>query len=282
MTQSKINLIYIIGSGHCGSTLLDLIIGSAPEVFTLGELSFFNIYKKDLNYNKKHARNLCTCKIHFNECPFWKKVKAKQEFIVKKDFSLRENSHILTTAFSLFSKKTFSNEYYTDDTFELLKAINTHYFGTENTPLFYLDSSKDPRRLYYLLNDLRLNVFPIFLKKNGVSVARSYSKYRPNLKQKNFYVSYVLRWMLLNKTARGLLGNTDHSFISYDDFCDRPLEYLSSLNEKLGINIPVQSTEELLYTVNTTTYHNISGNAMRFHPINEIKKERSSSRREEN
>jgi sulfur transfer complex TusBCD TusB component (DsrH family) len=270
MTQSKINLIYIVGSGHCGSTLLDLIIGSAPEVFTLGELGFFNIYKEHLNHNKKKASSICTCKTDFHTCHFWKTVKDKQEFSIKKQFSSSETMRIL---FSIFSPLyTRPSEQYPDDTFDLLDTINTHYFGREHAPSYYVDSSKDPRRLYYLLNDSRLNVFPIFLKKNGVSVAHSYSKYRPNLKQKNFYVSYVLRWMLVNKTARGLLKNTEHSVISYEDFCETPLAYFSSLNEQLGINIPMSSMEELLHTVNNTTYHSIDGNALRFYPITTIKR----------
>ena len=271
MASSKINLIYIVGSGHCGSTLLDLLISSAPEVFTLGEFGFFNIYKENRIYNKNGVNNYCTCKRFFHHCPFWQTIKDRDQFFIKKNFSFSDTSRILRTAFSPFSQS--ANPPHTDDTFELLQAINTHYFGEANAPDYYLDSSKDPRRLYYLMNDSRLQVYPIFLVKNGTSVARSYSKpSRPHPKKHNFFMSYALRWLLVNKTAQNLLQDQTYTYVSYEDFCDTPLSHLASLNEQLDISIPVRSTDELLDTVNNTTYHSIDGNRIRFSPITEIKR----------
>ena len=36
--MSARTVVFIMGAGHCGSTLLDLMLGSHPESFSLGEL----------------------------------------------------------------------------------------------------------------------------------------------------------------------------------------------------------------------------------------------------
>lgn len=57
---------YICSSGHSGSTLLDLLLGSHSQVFSLGEVSHL---PKNLALNTP-----CTCGAPVRECPFWSKV----------------------------------------------------------------------------------------------------------------------------------------------------------------------------------------------------------------
>ena len=40
MKNKNITVTYIVGDGHSGSTLLDIIIGSSPNIFSAGELTF--------------------------------------------------------------------------------------------------------------------------------------------------------------------------------------------------------------------------------------------------
>lgn len=42
MTGPGYTLVYILGSGRCGSTLLDLLLGGHPDILALGELSTLN------------------------------------------------------------------------------------------------------------------------------------------------------------------------------------------------------------------------------------------------
>jgi hypothetical protein len=39
MKNKNITVLYIAGDGHSGSTLLDIIIGSSPNIFSAGELT---------------------------------------------------------------------------------------------------------------------------------------------------------------------------------------------------------------------------------------------------
>ena len=56
-------IICILGSGHRGSSLLDLILGSTDEAFSVGGLSYLDTYKgfKLRNAYKMALGRLCTC-----------------------------------------------------------------------------------------------------------------------------------------------------------------------------------------------------------------------------
>ncbi len=60
-------LIYIAGSGKSGSTLLDIILGSNENAFSIGELNF--LFRKGLI-----EKEYCTCKAIVKDCEIWKEV----------------------------------------------------------------------------------------------------------------------------------------------------------------------------------------------------------------
>lgn len=62
-------VVCLLGTGHCGSTLLDLLIGSHSQVFSLGE--FHSIYRKVREMGKGGNPRLCV--VCQDECEFWNK-----------------------------------------------------------------------------------------------------------------------------------------------------------------------------------------------------------------
>lgn len=64
-------LVYITGSGHSGSTLLDRLLGSHPDVAALGEIHRFSL---GLHREEKPFR--CDCGETISDCPFWAEVFA--------------------------------------------------------------------------------------------------------------------------------------------------------------------------------------------------------------
>ncbi|MFW6025684.1 MAG: sulfotransferase [Candidatus Woesearchaeota archaeon] len=266
--SNKIKVIYIVGSGHCGSTLLDLIIGSSPEVFSVGELAFYNIYRNNEKYNKNSTNYICTCKKNFNECAFWKKINNKGHFKIKKRFSLIEDIKItFNILFGVKEKRV------TDDSFRLLREILREGRNTKEGIKYILDSSKDPRRLYHLFNEPRIELFPIFLIRDGRKVAHSYNRIKPGkdvIKRKNKIITYIFRWWFVNLLSKKLIKNNKKAItIRYEDFCQNPEKYIKLINKKLVINI---DEKNYLKKVNSQTYHNIDGNELRFKKIKEIRK----------
>ena len=57
-------VVYIVGSGRSGSTLLERMLGALPDVVNVGELvaTFRNVLVND---------ELCGCGQAFSKCPFW-------------------------------------------------------------------------------------------------------------------------------------------------------------------------------------------------------------------
>ena len=65
--ESMAKAVYIAGVGHSGSTLLDIVTGTIPRVFSTGEMTMFPLY-----INARGTR--CSCGAAFRECPAWKPV----------------------------------------------------------------------------------------------------------------------------------------------------------------------------------------------------------------
>lgn len=61
--------VHIIGSGHSGSTLLDMMLGGHSAVSSLGETPFVR-----WNTNNHTESDICTCGKRLLDCPFWSKV----------------------------------------------------------------------------------------------------------------------------------------------------------------------------------------------------------------
>lgn len=62
--MQKKRVVFILGTGHCGSTLAELVLGSHPQVFGLGELHHVNL---------KEPCKICGP----NCCPYWDKKASK-------------------------------------------------------------------------------------------------------------------------------------------------------------------------------------------------------------
>ena len=65
-------MVYVLGTGRCGSTVLDILLGSHPDVCSTGELRQLPIVARGL-------RQPCSCGEDALSCPFWTKVLAELE-----------------------------------------------------------------------------------------------------------------------------------------------------------------------------------------------------------
>jgi len=63
-------IIYIAGLGHSGSTMLDMSLGTLPEVVGLGELKTL----LDDTTRMRHFSSVCSCGKPAIECSFWKEL----------------------------------------------------------------------------------------------------------------------------------------------------------------------------------------------------------------
>jgi hypothetical protein len=66
MTRAATRLIYVLAASHSGSTLLTMLLGSHPELCTVGELKVTSLGDPE--------RYRCSCGELIRSCPFWQHV----------------------------------------------------------------------------------------------------------------------------------------------------------------------------------------------------------------
>lgn len=192
--MSKIKIIYILSLAHSGSTLLDLFIGSAKEVFSLGELGY---YPEAINglFGEDH---LCSCGSLFKECAFWSNINAKKYKIYNyskiKDFV--DLKKLLIKSF--YSK--YKIEVNRDETVNFLKHVFRRSKEFNPDTKYLLDSSKSLIRFFYLSQFQEIDLYPILLVRDVRGVLNSWAKWITN---KGFF-SVSIEWLLFNFVAKKL------------------------------------------------------------------------------
>lgn len=68
--DDRIRVVYVMGAGRSGSTVLDVVLGSHPEVFGTGEL--IHVFREEA----MHRAN-CACGEPRDVCPIWTQVRSR-------------------------------------------------------------------------------------------------------------------------------------------------------------------------------------------------------------
>jgi hypothetical protein len=168
MKNKNITVIYIAGNGHSGSTLLDMAIGSSPDIFSAGELTFIT---RDSIFDE-----YCSCSKLIKECEVWSK--TIKIWLEKSPVKLEDYKRLRlkfernkTTARAFISKLNPSQDFktYCAATLILFEAIQE---VTGKSVI--VDSSKSPQRIAVLNKIVDLKV--IHLCRNAKGVLNSAKK----------------------------------------------------------------------------------------------------------
>jgi hypothetical protein len=246
MKEKKINVLYLLGGGHSGSTVLSLILGTAPEVFNVGELKryhqHFNPSLSSIGENK------CMCGASVQECPFWKKVA-----------DLSPGTQIFHNPgfkgyFKLFSNFVFpSQKSSPDNDFQLIESSYEVAKTINPTTNFIMDISKSLPRLIHLRSKSNISISTIFLIRDGRGYLNSYRK-RHN---KGFF-RWIFQWVAVNLSSLIFLSITKERFyqLSYEELCRFPEKFITEINQFFDVQIPPNYIE----AVNETEFHLRSAN----------------------
>lgn len=230
-------ICYVVGLGHTGSTLLDLLISSHPEVTSVGEA------KKLLTYtsqdgpqgSKRIDDQRCTCGVDpLCGCPFWKDVDAELQSaglsLDALDLQSRDDK-----IFALHNRAFFT---------AVAKASGTR---------IVVDSSKSAVRLRRLASVAGLSMAPVHIVRSASGTVASYKKRGLTFTQA---VSKYNRftWVAI-RTVQGLPIAT----VSLEALAADPSRVLSPLMRYLGTEYDPRQLDW-----GTTDHHNIHGNDMRF------------------
>lgn len=258
--NSPIKLIYVVGLGHSGSTLLDLILGSHNSIESVGELKDFGEYfSNDLLPREKY---ICTCGLPANECEYWHKVRSKTQLICgRSNVELKFNE-----------QKQFE-----ENNYRLMKAILD-----VSDKRIICDSSKNYSILKKFLDSELFDVFILHLVRDGRAVALSCKKKGERLKKQGKpltrqeeslygYYKQLWNWQKINMKIYLEFKNLNNYFyLRYEDLTSAPEQYISKILQK--IDLEFESNQLEFWKFN---HHNIDGNRMRVKGKQEIKQDRS-------
>lgn len=281
---------YIIARGHSGSTILELLLGSHPEIVAMGELE-----KLSLQF-ARGERGKCSCQKHPAECDFWRAVCEEIRSVygvdlrsdpfrfrvsdvgLEEDRGIRALRHwLLYRSSRLLRYLGYARIPLAHYSAELTRA---HRSWAKNRVFVWdtirkltgakvvVDSSKDAlcaRDLYSQVGE-RLKL--IFLTRDVRGNVWSCMKRAPNCRQIETH-----RWITTNERARRLLRDvpeSDRLHVKYEDLCHDLHGTLNKLCQFLGLTFTPAMCES-----NSHETHTIGGNRVRYTGVTKVKEDRA-------
>ncbi len=262
-SNTENTLLYITGTVHSGSSLLDMILNMHSDIISTGE-----VFKFSIDPNKTN----CVCGDSLAECSFWSQI--INEVLSKKNISIDE----LKTSFSTFAyqKPKFPlNEFLhlvgskgLLKLFNFIPYIKRYQEVTTNTlELFDIIHQKSNKSIIVDSTKTATKMKSFTMFSNNVKIIRLIRDGRsfiPSLrKKKHIYgdlslAEIVKYWKSSVRNIDLMLRQIDDSKVftmRYEDFCSEPIEYLNKICQFLDLDY-----EEGLLEPNFDNFHSIPGN----------------------
>ena len=276
-------LVYITGSGHSGSTLLDRLLGSHPDISALGEVHRFSL---GLHRDEKPFR--CDCGKTIGACSFWTEALTNVAMRTGLDpVELRET--LQTTDHRVLKRPSGENYFNAQTNYRFLPAQPEKYiltltprilapilesvgflgrqleYARKSHTLFeavsditgastIIDSTKNPVRMRALQLTAPYGFKVIYLSRDGRAVTNSRIKRQSITMEKAAKI-----WVAENRKVRVVLRamrEIEVLNVNYEMLCNSLEQEMKRIFQFLGLpNCPVNLTTER---------HAIGGNPSRF------------------
>ncbi|GAA0750954.1 sulfotransferase [Psychroflexus lacisalsi] len=238
-----INLIYLLGAGRSGTTLLATLLNNHDNIKTLGEVNQFYEF---LEENKN-----CSCGKSLRNCTEWN-VSAnflKSNISSRRHLIEKEEAHGRIPR--LLIGKTINHQYLT-----IQEEVYSHIHQQRNCK-WYLDSSKYIARYLLLKKSKKLHIKGIYIVRDPRGVVYSFQKKVQTSKKP---LSALLYYNAINFFSE-LVYMKDNSIlkIRYEDLVEKPKETLS----KVYTHIFEEQTAAEDFPEYFETPHIVGGNRMK-------------------
>jgi len=262
-------ILYIMGRGHSGSTVLDLILGNHPDIQSVGELNAGF---------RRGPEEVCSCGKHLPDCEFWMPIRKDldERFPDVKSHGyarmLRylDNFHRMPQILSRLFLPKWVEKQYLPITHHLFESI-----AEAGHARLVLDSSKEFSRAAFFLSRFQ-DARVIYLVRDGRGTLWSFLKrvrkgwtfnfMRGEQKFKRAWP--VMTFLVLSFVVGEMLARTLKVFygrriltVRYEDVCETPTEELARIGEFIGVGM-----EEIARKIEAKQPlkigHNVGGNIM--------------------
>lgn len=264
--MSQTRVIFILGSGRSGSTLVANLLGSVEGITSVGELRF--LWSRGLLQNRK-----CGCGEPFDVCPFWRDVVA--DAYAKVPLEAQQTSDQLArvvrmrrlpkylSASSDLGQMTDQSSL-VDQLGRVYRAISERQNGA-----IVVDSSKLPTFAYLVAAVPSVDVTFIHLVRDPRAVAYSWqrNKVLPDVAaggtmQRLSVIKSSSLWNVWNATAYGMRGKRRYMRIRYEDFVAAPQVAMQEMLDLVGAgDVRLPFDDAGLALLGTT--HTVAGNPSR-------------------
>ncbi len=201
-------LIYIVGMGRSGSTLLDILLDAHSRIHSLGGV------RRLVHYAGKHP---CACGApSFQECPFWSEM----------DQELQQRIGRTLTSIDVHQRNRQMFQEQNRAVFEAAASVANVDFVTDN--------SKSVQRLRRLMFQTDIEVIPVHVLRDPRGRAQSVRK----RKQQNYIPTLTYSHRSLRLFT--LLYNQAHIVVQYERLASNPQRELTSLMQRLGLEFEPQ------------------------------------------
>ena len=229
-----------MGTGRSGTTLLDIVLGNAADIFSCGELiSFPKLNGVPHGFGEGSEQYL-----------FWKKV---EKSLFRKNQGLQYD-HLVRTVNEVESHKTFYRNILhriSPRTLEeYLHFVNDFFesvFSNINENII-IDSSKYPGRAYALSRQDAWRVDYIYLVRNPIGVVHSFSKTDVEQPKKNFIASNIYYFLIhsMCRFVKVRIGEARLMTLRYEDLLENSTGVLRKIESELSLDlhIPIRLIED--------------------------------------
>lgn len=239
----KRKVLFIIGSGHCGSTLLTLILGCHHNCFSLGEFnSLPNHYKTQIPI----------CNVCQGKCSFWDELDRQElKTLAAVLGNIRLHKYI-----PLKLEKAIREIFKQDDIFNPYS-----YLFSQRKESILIDASKAVSWVVQRLeakefNNGSIEPYLLHLVRDGRAVMSSYLRRFSHMSASSFAEGWAERALQRNRLYDRFPDDRKLT-ISYENLATKTHETLESVCQLIGIQFIPQSIQYWKYN----DHHVISGNS---------------------
>ena len=271
---SKFTVVYIMGRGHSGSTVLDIILDNHKDIQGVGELTS--------GFGFRSNTERCACQAPLDECDFWASIRQRLEQL-HPETDLDEYSKMMNYIARFYRIPQIKTKLglpawlseYDSMTYDLYSLISR-----QSDRSYIVDSSKEIAYAYYLLVRFPGDAKVIHLVRDGRGVMWSrlrrlqagqpfqfLRRYLIPKRHWAFMILTVLSWNFANIVGilLRLLHKDQVLEVRYEDFCGNPSKELMRIGEFLNLDM-AELVEQMEKNQPLRIGHTIAGNSMRHSP----------------
>lgn len=246
-------IIHILGTGHSGSTLLELLLAAHPEAFATGESERLD----------SAGTLLCTCGQLAYTCPVWSTVYEMYPSNSLKVFRSKMSFLFNIPRFRNARKphERINEEGYIHASKEIYKKLS-EVTGADTI----VESSKNTHRMELLARDCEIPLVGVHVVRDARAVTWSYLKKRKKYGGK---IAPFLKWIFINikmEIVKRRLRNVRWIYVTYEDMIENPQEVVHKILAEAGLSSGIT-----MDAFRTAKHHQIAGNRLRFSDDRSIK-----------